>query len=140
VVKSEKEQEAGVIEDLGGVTSQLINVALDASLLRQEIIANNIANVDTPGFKAKSLGFEKYLSGFISEMSNTDKNMLRARIDALSENLSTDSPLVVSENEAVELDREMINLTQNVLRYQALLKAAGERGALLSMAINGGRR
>jgi flagellar basal body rod protein FlgB len=40
----------------------------------------------------------------------------------------------------VELDSEMVRLTENALRYQAILKATANQGALLRSAINGGRQ
>jgi flagellar basal-body rod protein FlgB len=129
-----------VIEDLGGVTSQLISLALDAALVRHKVIANNIANVHTPGYQAKSLHFEKYLSGFISSLRNSEDSALIPRIESLKASLIEGGPMVVSENETVELDREMLKLTENTLRYQAIVKAAGKQGDLLSMAINGGRK
>lgn len=129
-----------MIEKLGGVTTQLISVALDAALLRHQVIANNIANANTPGYQVKRLNFEEYLSGFTSELTSFDEHTKMARLDSVAANLHGGSPMVVSDNEAVELDREMVKLTENTIRYQAILKTAGLRGELLSMAINGGRK
>lgn len=129
-----------MIEDLGGVTSRLIGVALDAALLRHEVIANNIANSDTPGYHVKRLSFEEHLGGLTAALRNADDATLSARIESLKTYLQEPGSMVVSENETVELDREMVRLTENTLRYQAILKAAGKRGELLSMAINGERR
>ena len=39
--------------------SHLIQKTLDASWMRNEVITNNIANVDTPGYKSKSVSFER---------------------------------------------------------------------------------
>jgi len=39
--------------------SHLIQKTLDASWVRNEVITNNIANVDTPGYKSKSVAFER---------------------------------------------------------------------------------
>lgn len=129
-----------MIEKLGGVTTQLIRVALDAALLRHQVIANNIANANTPGYQVKRLNFEEHLSGFTSELTSYDEHTKMARLDSVAANLHEGSPMVVSDNETVELDREMIKLTENTIRYQAILKTAGLRGELLSMAINGGRK
>ena len=53
-----------VIEALGGVTSELVGLALDAALLRHEVTANNIANHSTPGYLAKRVSFEEHLAGY----------------------------------------------------------------------------
>ena len=39
----------------------VLNKAADASWIRNEVIANNIANVSTPGYKRKDIKFEGYL-------------------------------------------------------------------------------
>ncbi|MEE8058571.1 MAG: flagellar basal body rod protein FlgB [Pseudomonadales bacterium] len=129
-----------MIEDIGGVTSQLVGVALDAALLRHEVIANNIANVDTPGFQAKRLDFEAQLQGFTQALQGGSDAMLRDRIESLKMALHDSDAMVVTTNEAVELDREMVELTENTLRYQALLQAMGKRGEIIKMAVVEGRR
>ncbi len=133
-----------MIEEMGGVNSQLIGLALDAALLRHEVIANNIANVNTPGYSAKRLSFEEHLAGFSSALqqagNSLNNELLSTRIEALKAALNDGNTLVVPQNETVELDREMVRLTENNLRYQALLQAGGKRGEFLSMAIREGRR
>ena len=124
-----------MIENIGGVTSQLVGLALDAALLRHELIANNIANVDTPGFQAKRLSFEEQLSGVITSSRPAASNtFLQDRIDWVKNVMHNSDTLVITENETVELDREMVHLTENTLRYQALLQAAGKSGEIIKMA------
>lgn len=129
-----------MIEGLGGVTSQLIGLALDAALMRHELIANNIANHDTPGYRAVGLSFEDQLRGFTDSINESNDKLLQTRLDSLGERMHDGDSLIVKGEETVELDREMVKLTENTLRYQALLKAAGKRDELLSLAINGGRK
>lgn len=129
-----------MIEDIGGVTSPLLGLALDAALLRHEVIASNIANVDTPGYQAKRLSFEEHLFGFTTTLQGSDNNSLRDRIDSMKSAMQDSETMIVSENETVELDREMVKLTENTLRYQALLQAGGKRGEIIKMAVQEGRR
>ncbi len=126
--------------DLGGVTQHLMGVALDAAMLRHEVIANNIANHDTPGYKAKRLNFENIFNEMALHVREVNASTLEARIESVREYLREGGTAIVSQNETVELDHEMVRLTENTLRYQAILKAASKRGDLLSLAINGGRR
>ena len=65
-----------MIEDLGGITSKLARLALDASLLRHQVIANNIANADTPGFAAKRVNFEEQLAKFMQINGELDDSAL----------------------------------------------------------------
>lgn len=126
--------------DLGGVTYQLMGVALDAAMLRHEVIANNIANHDTPGYRARRLSFENHFNAMAMQLRSMSESALESRINALRHGLRDGGAATVSRNETVELDHEMVCLTENTLRYQAILKAASKRGELLSLAINGGRR
>ena len=45
----------------GNSTYQLLRGALDTAALRQKVIADNVANADTPGFKAHEVAFEEFL-------------------------------------------------------------------------------
>ncbi len=129
-----------MIDDIGGVTSALVRTALDAALLRHELIANNIANADTPGFKARRLNFEQQFRGLISEFSDTDNALLMERVDWVRNLMDGGDAMITVQNQTVELDREMVHLTENTLRYRALLEAASKRGELIQMAVNEGRR
>lgn len=131
-----------MIEDLGGVTSAMVRTALDAALIQHELIANNIANVDTPGYRARRLNFESLLRGYVdqSAMSGNDNPLLAGRLDWIKSMMQNGDAMVVTENQSVELDREMVQLTENTLRYRALLEAASKRGELIRMAVKEGRR
>ena len=50
-----------MIENLGGVTSEVAWLALDALSLRHQVISHNIANAETPGFVPKRLEFSEHL-------------------------------------------------------------------------------
>jgi flagellar basal-body rod protein FlgB len=126
--------------ELGGVTTQLIGLALDAAMLRHAAIANNIANHDTPGYQARRVSFETHLSDMMARLENGGENAVQPQIESLRAYLRDGSAVTISQNEKVELDREMVRLSENTLRYQAILKAASKQGQLFSLAINGGRQ
>lgn len=126
--------------ELGGVTSHLVSLALDAALVRHEVIAGNIANCHTPGYRAKRLSFESLLGDMQTRIEARDHDAFVSRLERLRDDLQNGGMTVESEDEAVELDREMVRLTENALRYQAILKAAAKQGQLLRSAINGGRQ
>lgn len=125
--------------ELGGVTSQLISLALDAGAARHSVIANNIANVDTPGFNAKRLKFESELQGVVSQIQAGQSGSVEARLSQAEQSLESGES-VFESGRPVELDEEMVHLTENTLLYQALLQASSKRGDLISMAVNEGRK
>ena len=118
-----------MINDLGGITSVLAKAALDAVVARHNIIANNIANASTPGFVPKVLRFDDYMAAVQADFSGASTRL--SPHDAQWRQALT--------GQTVQLDQEMVLLSENVVRYQALLGALDKRGALLKMAIREGR-
>lgn len=129
-----------MIENIGGVNSELVKLALNAALLRHQVIANNIANVNTPGFSAKRLNFEEHLAKFMTPSGKLDESAFRQDVESLKRFIDEGHAVVSSGDEIVELDKEMIKLTENVLHYQALLDALSKRGSIVRMAIKEGRQ
>jgi len=125
---------------LGGATSQLVSVALDAALARHAAIAANIANADTPNYRPLMARFDQLvteLQGRVTDRTQ-DEAILR---DAgrMQESLQS-SPLVADPSAPqVELDMQMADLAKNTLQYQALLTAQGKLMSLTDLVISEGR-
>lgn len=103
----------------------VLDRAADASWKRNEVIANNIANVDTPGFKRSDVNFEQYLA---AELTGTDT--LSKKIKAVDlQNLESTTYLdhahlsYRKDGNNVDIDTEEANLADNQLKYYALLDA-----------------
>jgi len=127
--------------DLNGVTTQLVSLALDASILRHQAIANNIANGSNSEYVPVRVNFEDQLSSAIEAVKN------RRGETSLTSDLENIKPYLVEDDQAqsvgnsrVMLDMEMAKLAQNVVHYQALLKGLTKNMAIMSLAINEGRR
>ena len=60
----------------------LVNKAIDATLVRKELISQNISNVDTPGYKRKDIDFESLLAKEVElkGISNVDVGDLNAKV------------------------------------------------------------
>ncbi|MCX7667139.1 MAG: flagellar basal body rod protein FlgB [Gemmataceae bacterium] len=102
---------------------------LDTAALRHKVIANNIANVNTPGFKRLDVSFEQLVA----------RNLQRG------ESLTELVPQVVEDEEAVErvdgntvqIDLESNLLTQNALIYTAMNQLVAFRLGQIRSAITG---
>ncbi|MGD8911362.1 MAG: flagellar basal body rod protein FlgB [Candidatus Thiodiazotropha sp.] len=129
-----------MIEDIGGVTSRLVSLALDVSSLRQQVIAHNIANANTPGFAPQKVSFEQLLerAGLLTSDQPGDPE-LAGEIDRLRQRLDRGELIETSEDETVSLDMEMVRLTENVLRYRAMLEGLSKRGSLIKLAVTEGK-
>ncbi len=129
-----------MITDLGGVTAQMARLALDASVMRHQAIAQNIANANTPGYRPVRVNFEQQLSMMRTEL------LERSNDAVMSTQLKTVQPQFEHEQAGVQadpramLDVEMVKLAQNVVHYQAILKGMSKYMAPISLAINDGRR
>ena len=112
----------------------LLSLALDAADMRQQAIAHNIANANTPGYRRASVSFE-------SRMVQMTADLPRGAAPSLTD-LSTLRPVLelADAAEPVQLDREMTELSETVLHQQALLKALNKQFELIGMAINEGKR
>ena len=95
-------------------TIEMLSVILDFRSERNKVIASNIANIDTPGYKPKELVFKKQLEDFIDNgtevtMTKTDKRHLSKQSSHTFE--------VINSEEAVKIDNEMEKLAENNLMY-----------------------
>ena len=129
-----------MIENLGGITSDLVGLALDNAVFRQKVIANNIANADTPGFIPERVKFEEMFSRFLFDASGKlDESLAKHDINRIRDSIDDGLSLYEEKGAAIELDMETARLAENVLRYKALLEASTKRGSILKTAILEGR-
>ncbi|HKM00037.1 MAG TPA: flagellar basal body rod protein FlgB [Mobilitalea sp.] len=111
---------------IGSNAFNYINVldkAADASWEREEVLSNNLANVDTPGYKRKDVQFESYLMTALVGDNSLDKRVAEARLDSLNSGVYTDYANLSYrlDGNNVDVDTESANLAQNQIRYYALL-------------------
>ncbi len=97
--------------------------SLDISVLRQEVVASNIANADTPGYRAKHIPFEDVLNLADKDLKlkTTDQRHIQPSEDLkyLVREDKTDY-LAKNDKNNVKLDKEMTTLAKNTLLINAL--------------------
>ena len=127
-----------MIELIGGLTSDLLTKALDRSALEHRLISNNIANVNTPGFRPQTTAFSQTL-GQLDKIFASG-NVSAKDVEALVADWNPEKDIQIDPTqEKVELDREMVNISRNTIHYQALLTAKSGLGDILKSAVRGGR-
>ena len=102
----------------------ILDKAADASWIRENLIANNIANVDTPGYKRQDLEFEELLKNELgrSQYISLDKKVRNADLSQLNPDVFTDYAgysYRLDENN-VDIDVEQVELASEQIKYQAL--------------------
>jgi flagellar basal-body rod protein FlgB len=126
----------------------LIGRALEASNLRQEVIANNIANSDVPGFKRSYVRFEDVLREQLAERSSTFTGVrtdprhlyIGKRSSALSvrPEIVQDKVTVMNNNgNNVDLDYEMSLMAKNQIYYNTLVQMVNGKFKKIRTAIDG---
>lgn len=121
-------------------TSAMLVKVLDGASLRQAVLAENIANADTPGFTRKQLSFEENLYN-ISSRSDMNPDLQKAEIDQLALQVDEDvnAPRRADGNN-VDIEREMTTLAKNSLQYDTAAQLLITQFRTLKLAIHEGRR
>lgn len=109
---------------------RVLDKAMDASWLRNEAIGNNIANVDTPGYKRQDVEFESVLKKALgmSRYESMDDKVADIKVGDLRPRTYTDyanySYRIDGNN--VDIDNENAMLAENQLKYQGLLTSINQ--------------
>lgn len=132
---------------LNDPTSLALQNALTGLSLRQQVISNNLANLNTPGFKAARVSFEAELRNALEEVADplplqtTHADHFGAAptaLDAVQPSVQTlnDRSLRLDGNN-VDLERELAELTETVIRFQASTQLMARKIMLLRSVISG---
>ncbi len=119
---------------------RLHSQALELRSRRTEVMAANLANADTPGYKARDLDFAQAMSsalGTAPPLKATHAAHLQARGDNPGELLYRTSAQMSLDGNSVDVEREKAQFADNALRYQASLHFLGKRVQGLLTAIKG---
>jgi flagellar basal-body rod protein FlgB len=106
-------------------STQSIEWALSAESERQRVTANNIANVNTPGFRSSRVDFESSLSQAMQSGDPTKAQVTES---------AANTPVNLNGND-VTLEDEMQNLTKSSIHYDALVQALNMKFNLVRTAI-----
>ena len=121
--------------ELFDVTQRSLEVALHGSELRQSVIANNIANVNTPGFKRSDVSFGPELANAL-EFGDGDASDV-AGVDPTVAMAGGTTMRVDGNN--VDIDRESNNLAQTQLHFSALMAVVTKNLSTMSQIITSAR-
>lgn len=91
---------------------------IHAANVRHGVIASNIANVDTPGFKARDVKFDEALETATIVLRKTDPSHMGHGEDAAGEKVTADTRPSWGDGNNVELDVEVAKMTENAVFFQ----------------------
>ena len=133
--------------------------SLDVRLLRHNLLAGNLANADTPGFRPKDVDFTAAMAS-LTARPEVSPNL--AMVTTASGHMETSVPLASAspqdatlspkdlpvvdvpaqnaslDGNTVDLDRTMVAMAENALQYGASARAAGRKLAILKYVASDG--
>lgn len=123
-------------------TYNLLKKSMDASALRGKVIANNIANINTKGYKKFYVTFEETLNDSMAQNTLKTDNSKHMQTSSGSGDITVqrdDSTSMRQDGNNVDIDLEMTNQAANSLMYNALVKQINSKISLTSYVIGGGK-
>ncbi|RSD28029.1 flagellar basal body rod protein FlgB [Mesobacillus subterraneus] len=125
-------------------TVSTLEHALNYSSAKQKVISQNIANVDTPNYKAKDVSFKAVFEQAMGQSFQANRS--DARHYDFSSRMGRSSGTITKQNvnynengNSVDLDKEMADLAANQIYYNALTERINGKFNSLQSVIRGGK-
>lgn len=131
----------GLLGELGAYKKNLLNLRQQ----RQEYIGANIANADTPGYKAKRLDFEDHMArawpkpGELGMARTNGTHLPSAPTPVEGEFQAVETPIPKGDRNSVDLEQEMARQTANQILYNYAIQSMNGQINGLKRAISGGQ-
>lgn len=112
---------------------------------RQQIVASNMANIDTPGYKTRDISFhatmQELLAGNNVNPQTTRPEHITGRMDVFPQAQVfevQDIPTGTDQNN-VDLDREMLKLSETSFAYSLITQMVRSKFGMIATSINEGK-
>ncbi|HHT9108111.1 MAG TPA: flagellar basal body rod protein FlgB [Candidatus Wunengus sp. YC63] len=117
-------------------SATLLEKMLDVSSVKHKVIANNIANVNTPGYKKMDVSFADQLEKALNESSVNKFDALQPKIVISKEDTSE---TVRNDGNNVDMDKEVSSLVKNTLSYNIYTQLLSKKFEDIKSAIESSR-
>jgi flagellar basal-body rod protein FlgB len=107
-------------------TQQALEAAMSGSMIRQTLLTNNLANVDTPGYQREDVNFQGTLANAIQSGQP---------LSQVTFTPYTQAGVNSADGNGINSDQESADLAENGLLYQTLTGVAAQREQILITAI-----
>jgi len=108
----------------------LLEKALDIRAFYHRILASNIANVETPGYKEKDIDFRKELDSSTREPAHIEVKVKE----------TIDGGIAAIDGNTVNMEDQIVKMTENTLMFNSLVQMINKKFTMIRYAINEGRR
>lgn len=115
----------------------VLDKAADASWTRNDVLANNIANADTPGYKRKDVQFETYLSNAVAGTDSLDATVAQLDLNELNATTYTEQVGLSyrMDDNNVDITTENVELAKNQIKYYTLMNSINQEFSRLKSAL-----
>jgi len=125
-------------------TFQFLEDVLRVTRNRHNVIAGNISNLDTPGYRSRDIDFKSALDRALHadlspRLETTDPGHISLSSGASGEGRKVDAGEEFNGVNWVDIDEEMKKLTENRLMYRTAIEILMRKMATLRAVIEGGR-
>lgn len=110
---------------------ELLSKLLDAASVRHRVIAQNVANINTPGYRRLEVSFEDELARRLTSASGSAWADLKPRVREGGGGTER------ADGNNVDIDREIGELNKNTLLYNAYVQVLTSKLATLRSAVTG---
>ena len=107
-----------------------LDSAISGAGLRQQVLANNLANAETPGYKRMDVDFHDALAQAMQSGQP-------AAIESVQFTPQQDQTTMRADGNGVDVDTESADMAKNALEYQSLVSVARARIDILKSAMGG---
>ena len=120
-------------------TDVVVKGGLDGLAARHRVYANNIANLETPGFQPSEVPFEAELRR-IRDRIQDEPALVGGGTRLSLEPVADDQGADRVDGNGVQADQQVTRLAESTLTYEALAQAARMRGEMLRTVVTDGRQ
>ncbi|WP_338059361.1 flagellar basal body rod protein FlgB [Bacillus coahuilensis] len=130
---------------LFSATTQSLEAGLNYSADKQKAISQNIANVDTPNYKAKDVKFESYFKKSVADIQaneTSDKHMSFKPTSATGTSAApyNSSDFIYHHNgNGIDVDKEMADLATNQIYYNSLIQQLNHKYSMITTVVKGAK-
>lgn len=117
-----------MIRPVADVTTKTLQTALEGLDARQRAIASNVANIETPNYRATRVNFEDSLRAALANDSDPTSAAVSTERSAAPTRLNGNN---------VNMDVELVEQTETLLRTQLVVQALNHKYSMLRTAIVG---
>ena len=122
--------------------SALMQRALDGAWSRHHVLAQNVANAETPGYKRQDVDFQSFLrksgESKIGLQASNERHINGQSYIRLQ--VTEDTSSITPDGNGVDIDKEMGEVSSNALYYAAVSRQMSAHLSMLRKAITEGRR